>query len=104
MAEQTFSANADAPQVPYSSALGDVFASGLYQTPWGMPPPVDPRYSVGMQSLVPNDPSSSLRNLAPLLRGGVTVPLAGGALSLDASAVPYQRTSPYVGLTYRRQF
>lgn len=103
MAEQTFSANLDAPQVPYSG-LGDLFASGLYQSPWSPPAPLDPRFYAGMQSVQPNDQNATLRVLAPLLRGGVNLPFAGGTLSANASAVPYDRVSPYVGLTYRRQF
>lgn len=100
----TFSANLNVPQQPYS-ALGDMFASGLYQPGGGGPPPMSPTVYAGMQSLaMPNGPQTTLRDLTPLISGGLTMPVAGGALSANASMQPYQPQSPYVGLNFRRQF
>ncbi len=99
------SANIDAPQTPYS-ALGDLFASGMFQQPWTPPaPPAAPQVYAGMQSLaMPNDPQSTLRSMAPLMRGGVSMPFAGGTLSANASGLPFQPGSAYGGLSYRRSF
>ena len=97
------SANADMPQQPYS-ALGDLFAAGMFQQPWTPPPPPQPMPSAGMQTLMPNNAQSTLRGLAPLMRGGLSIPFAGGTLSANASTVPYQPGSTYVGAGFRRQF
>lgn len=91
--QQRLSTVSGAPQQqqPYS-ALGDLFASGLYQAPWSMPSQAAPRFNAGMQTLMPNSPT------AP------TLPVSGlPQMNIGAAAAPNAAASPYLpGPTYAR--